>query len=96
MNRTDQMANRILQSNQRLKALCIGLSFVLVLVIVLKLESSADARPDSLGDLISSDAVSVDDSAGFAVFVREDGKIVIVHKYGKVIVTDGHPMAVGL
>ena len=96
MRKTDVLTTRLSQSNQRMKAISLALALALVVVLGLRFESSADARPDVFDDSVASDAVSVDDSAGFAVFVRQDGKLVIVHKNGRVIVTDGHPMAVGL
>lgn len=82
------------RTNHKLKAVCAVLFVALLVAVGLQFESSADARSAKLEDLMSNNAVSVNDSAGFAVFVREDGNLVIVHKSGKVIKTTDQPMAV--
>lgn len=93
----NDMANieKLVRSNRRLKAACALMGAALALMVGLNFEGTADAQPGLNEELVATNAVSVDDSTGFAVFVRHDGKLVIVKEDGTVIQTDGHPMAVG-
>lgn len=91
MAKIEQLA----RSNRRLKAACAVMGAALALMVGLNYEDTADAQTGLNEELVATNAVSVDDSTGFAVFVRQDGKLVIVKEDGTVIQSDGHPMAVG-
>lgn len=82
------------RDNRRLKLACAALASVLLLGVGVAMQDGPGPVSGLRGEAMVQGGLSVNESTGFAVFVRSDGNLVIVQRDGKVTQTEDQPMAV--
>lgn len=84
---------RLEQAGHRWRWGCAALACALLLVTGLAMQAEFQDNTVRTNSLTEA-SESVSDGEGFAVFVRRDGNVVIVHADGTVIRTSNQPMVV--
>lgn len=85
---------KLVRTNRRLRYALGTVAATLLLGVGMAMQAGLQ-KGDHLGGADSVEAaLSVNDSSGFAVFVKSDGNLVIVKDDGTVITTQNQPMSI--